>query len=275
MSLFPQEDPLFLDLKKELDLNFLRVPDRRIVPLEVMEKSTSGAVKWLGTIQQILKEGSTFSLDSKDFQSDHKASDPNEKTQHLSFESSINLLTGFLNGGPDATTSTKLKDLFSQSAVLAFSFKHLEIQWVDPVQLGTSLNNQHIERMDSTLGFFDFSPSQLLLVDSVLICKAFSLHIQDNQTLHLESVSQELQALTSDFSIASMEETAIHFEAGSVGVPIAFSCIALKIDHRNGRIVELPFKRKYRSPKKGYGLEGELSKVRIDDQDEGFVEVVF
>ena len=277
MNPFFKDDPVFSALKK-LNANILQIPDGRIVPLGVIEQPLLGPAKYRTTLPQILLDKNTFDLDSDDLETKFMAGISGERTHSLSAHAGLNLLSGLLTSKPAGASGSGLQSVLADISSVTYTFDRLEVIWMDNGLLAQALENQFIRNNALTSTFFQIPASKLLLIDSVIVCKEFSIHLSestdDDYTANIDAIAKKIAGLSADYSIVSNDRSSISF-SGKTGLPIAFTCLHLRLDG-NGKIVGMPPRLKRISKIYGYGHEGELEKSYIEPKgQDGFLHVDF
>lgn len=276
MNPFFKDDPVFSVLKEKLNANILQVPDGRIVPLGIIEQPLMGPAKFRTTIDQILTNSAEFDLGPEDFDTKSMVGLAGEKTSYLSASAGLRILKGLLSSKPEKE-DPNLHTLFQDIRSLAYVFDRLERQWMDNGMLAKRLQNQKISKNALTESFFGMTASKLLIIDSVIVCKEFSIFLDDSTdddySLALEALTRKMGSLESDFAVLTQNRSSIRFKGGQ-GIPIAFTCLHLKLNSE-GRIVGMPPRTKEISKIYGSGYEGELMKTMLMPGDGELAVVVF
>ena len=279
MGLFFKNDPVLSILHERFNANILRVPDSRIAPLGVIEKPLFGTVKFRTTIDQLLTDSASFDLDADDFDIKKIHSISGEKTNNYSAGIALGILSGLLSGKSVQNDKSLIHSTLADVNSFAYSFEHIERVWVDNGLLAKALEKHRLRKNALTNSFFGLSASKLLLIDSVIQSKEFIIyldeHITDDYQLQLKTLSERIGHGSTNFTIINQDRGAIHFE-GEQGIPIAFTCLQLKLD-KEGQIIGMPPRSKSGiSEVFGVGYEGELEKTMLEPGDDlPFLDVIY
>lgn len=272
MGLFFKDDPVFSVLHDVLQANILKIPDARIAPLGVIERSVLGTSKFRTTLGNILTKASDIDIDPAYLVTKPMANIAGEQTRRTDLQLGLEILGGFLKGF--GVTLPNLGIHFKDVTKVTFSFENVRRIWMDNGILAAELKDQRIERNAMTSGFFDFPASKLLLIDSVIVSNDFSIHaaetVDDSFGFDVQAITEEMGGVGGKLKVESRGSHTLTFQ-GEDSLPFAFTCVHFRLDGE-GRITGMPaFTRKIPTVMSG-SSDGEWEKESLGD---GFIEIEF
>jgi len=265
-KLFCPNDPILELLDEHLQASIVKVPDERIYPLRVIEKTNKKVAKFRGKLENI----TTISIPEADLdellEDKRMANISGTKSTATNSELGLKILQGFLKGF--SANVPNLKAHFKDVTKVSFSFENVARKWIDNNLLGRELRDLIIDRANpATAGFFNNPASKLLVIDSIITSNDFSIHVEDavDDSFQFEAaaIQEELGKLNTKIEVASTSNLSLTFK-GTQPLPFAFTTIELKLDS-TGKVTKMPAYTK-NLPQVFGSTDGAFVKTKIEDE---------
>jgi hypothetical protein len=204
------------------------VPEERLRPLTVLGYKNK-RLQYIGALETLIKGEPTFDWVKN---RSRMADIAGRQSRSVSSALGLQILQGFLQGFgvPAAGITSK----FTGAARVSFAFQDVVRFYIDPSVIGTGLKKRVVDQLHPTAApFFAPGATQMLLVDSVITSKDFTISIDQNaQTqfdLDLEGIEQIVSGANTGVKVSSSGGRDITFQ-GKHGLAFAFSCLRVDLN---------------------------------------------
>lgn len=231
------DDELVNTLHTVFMANIVRIPEARLRPLTVIASSDEKPHFW-GYLNE-LTESDIPDVQSY-IQESPMADISGKRSKSVNADIGLQILQGFLSGFslPSAAIAAK----FSFAKKVSFSFQEVIRFYISPSQIGKLLQGHALDAGNGSNNIFLRKEAQLLLVDSVITSKDFSINVEMSSakdfSLDIASIQQIVGQVKPAVQLASSSASDITFK-GETPLAFAFTCLHCELDD-GGRIILKP-----------------------------------
>jgi len=220
-------DDLLKTLRDTFKANPIRIPEERIQPLIVFDRSGINT-KYIGRVENLLADSSPLVLPVEE---GRVADLSGSKTKSIDAKIGIQIMDGFLKGL--GSSSAGLSAAFKDVQKVSFSFKYVNRKYIDVGLLCKILSDKTFDTHNPVNRKFVSGASECTIVDSVITSNNFSIIVDESSNDDFSFNIPEIQNLiSSKENSVNVEQTSkleISF-TGEQQLAFAFSCFVLEID---------------------------------------------
>jgi hypothetical protein len=232
-------DPLVDTLTEVFGANIVRVPEARIQPLTVAAVRDSQS-SFRGALAPLL-HGPADALAAVAIGQSRMADLSGRRSRRVAVDLGLDILDGFLRGF--GVSGAALRHQFDGVAEVSFTFREVHRAFVDANQLGRALRGRRIAPDNPAAAiFFGDDPYDLLLIDSAIGSREFTLQIERKQktdfSLDVPAIQDFVAKANAQVTVESAAGRDLTF-SGTEALSFAFTCLRFLLDD-DGRIVALP-----------------------------------
>ena len=224
--------------------NLVKIPSEELVPLMVIKKDKKN-IERLGHLKWLLQEGEIGKV-LRHIERNSMADISGVKSNKVGAKLGTKILDNFLTG-MGANGKEELISQLKTSEFIQFDFNEVYKMQIDHLFLGSQLESQFININNPAIkGIIENSNIELLLVDSIVCCRKFSVGVSglNSKTLALRGCVENICDIESNMQLLNDRDFSISFETEK-NLAFAFSCIGLSLDE-TGKIED--FNKKKASP---------------------------
>jgi hypothetical protein len=227
-------DPIVKTLREVFGANILRVPESRVQPLSVIA-TRDGQQSYEGTLGQLIPDYPKLDVDSSAM-----ADISGKKTRNVDAGLGLQILSGFLSGLgiPGGEVAAHL----STAQTVSFSFGNVDRLYVNPIPIANALGGKILNvAAPAAAKYFADKPWNLLVVDSIIVSNAFTMHVdktKDGSTkLDITAIQTAVGAVKADVTVSSASSLDVTF-AGLQQLTFAFTCQRVFVS-KDGRVTSV------------------------------------
>jgi len=222
------DDPLVKTLQSVFNANIVRIPEARIQPFTAIAL-TKGKPRFWGALGALL-EG-PVATDSLTILESRMADVSGKRSKSVDINVGLKILDGFLSGFgvPAAGVAANFKG----AEKVSFSFQQVMRYYVAPAEAGAWISGRALNKQNAATGIFFDDEAGLMLIDSVITSKDFSISVDKSDSLdfalNIPAIEQIIGNAKTSVKVASGSKLAISFE-GDAPLTFAFTCLNCQID---------------------------------------------
>jgi hypothetical protein len=231
------DDELINTLQGVFNANIVRVPEARIQPMTVIALSSRKPSFW-GYLNELLE--TSIQVAKSAIQESRMADISGKKSKSVSVDVGLQVLQGFIGGFglPSSAITTK----FMGARTVSFSFQEVIRYFISPSQLGNLLQGHALDVDKASNTVFFRNEAQLLVVDSVITSKDFSITVESLKTkdftLDIPAIEKMVGQAKVGVQVTSNSGLDLRFK-GETALTFAFTCLVCELDEA-GRIALKP-----------------------------------
>lgn len=220
-------DDLLKTLRDTFKANPIRIPEERIQPLIVFDRSGKNA-KYIGRVENLLADPSMLVIPLNETR---LADLSGSKTKSVDVKIGIQIMEGFLKGL--GSSAAGLSAAFKNVQKVSFSFKDVNRKFIDIGLLCKILSDRTFDIYNPVNKRFISNSTECTIVDSIITSNNFSIIVDESSNDDFSFNIPEIQNLiSSKENSVNVEQTSkleISFK-GKQQLAFAFSCFVLEID---------------------------------------------
>jgi hypothetical protein len=223
-----KDDQLSTILRETFRANIIRIPDEVIIPLSIVAKKNKNT-RFLGNIDDLLVNPIVREQENDEVIISDMPDISGKYTKSVSLDIGMQILEGFLKGFniPAEGIEQQLSGVNS----ISFSFKSVRKLYIPPARIGHMLSNSKIDKKNKVSAiFFDKDPFDILIVDSVIQSKDFSIKLEHEDNFDLNAKFPEIQSIVTNANANVNVKTTSSYDiifTGNKHLTFAFSCFNL------------------------------------------------
>ncbi|MBF0518953.1 MAG: hypothetical protein HQK92_04440 [Nitrospirae bacterium] len=229
-----RQDEILDILRNTYKAEVLKIPEERVKPFCVIARKNNNFNFW-GELSHLVNNGTQ--IRATNFESSLMAELSGKQSSKLKTSIGFQIIDSFLQGF--GVPSPDIKSKINNVSLLSFSFKDVKRMYITPAKMGQILIKHEINvRNSASMIFFPPHSYEFLVIDSIIICNNFSIHIKKSTDykgkIDFGAIKEMLKCTDMHIEINKASDISITFKSNKY---LTFSFTVVKfILETNGKI---------------------------------------